>query len=561
MDTNKYIPYQPVELKERTWPSKRLDHPPIWCSVDLRDGNQALIRPMDLDAKLSYFKMLVELGIKEIEIGFPAASDVEFQTARTLIEGGHIPEDVAIQVFVQARPHLIKKTFDAIKGAKHVIFHFYNSISPVQREVVFGSDIAGVTKLAVDAAALIRDIGKTFISEGMDLRYEYTPESFSASEPDVAIHICQEVLNTFGATPDRKVILNLPTTVENMLPNQFADLIEYFILNLPSRDCSIISVHPHNDRGCAIATAELAQLAGAERVEGTLFANGERTGNVDLITLALNLFSQGIDPKINCSDIVKIRQNYERITGMHVHERHPYAGQLVFTAFSGSHQDAINKSLHYRREHNISTWNIPYLPIDPADIGRRYDSIIRINSQSGKGGAAFVLETNYGFVLPKAMRPEFGAIIQKESERTGAELTAEDVFNIFSKEYIEVDGPYRLKEYKFDEKSFGDEHSLVSFTGLLTYEDKSYPISGSGNGPIDAFFNAVRNLSIANYHFVSYSEHAVSSGSDSRAAAYIQLQAPDGKMLFGVGLSHNIYMASIRGILCAINRGTKLQQA
>ncbi|WP_294537041.1 2-isopropylmalate synthase, partial [uncultured Pseudoflavonifractor sp.] len=418
----KYIPFVPLKMERRAWPDKQITKAPIWCSVDLRDGNQALVDPMNLQEKLEYFHTLVDIGVKEIEIGFPSASETEYEICRELIEGGHIPDDVTIQVLVQARPHLIQKTFEAIRGAKHVILHFYNSTSTLQRKVVFHMDMDGITKIATDAAKLIYELSQPVIAEGMDLRYEYSPESFMGTEMDYAVEICQAVIEAIHATPEKKIILNLPTTVENCMPNYFADELEYFISKLPSRDSAIISLHPHNDRGCGVATAEMGLLAGAERIEATLFGNGERTGNVDMVTLALNMHTQGVDPELDFSDINKIKSMYERCTKMKVSERQPYAGELVFTAFSGSHQDAINKGTAYMEESGSEYWEIPYLPIDPADVGRQYEPIIRINSQSGKGGAAYVMHHNFGFDLPKAMHPEFGHIVQVETDRVGTEL-------------------------------------------------------------------------------------------------------------------------------------------
>lgn len=549
----KYRAYPAISLSDRQWPNSKLDVSPIWCSVDLRDGNQSLIDPMDIEQKLEFFKMLTAIGIKEIEVGFPASSGTEYEMLRTLITQNLIPDDVTIQVLTQAREDLILRTFEALQGAKNVILHFYNNVSVLQRNVVFKTDAKGVKDIALNGARLVRTLGEKARAEGMNIQYEYSPESFMEAPIDEVIDICNEVLNELCATENVKVIINLPTTVECTLPNRFADTVEYFSRHLPCSERALISIHPHNDRGTGVASAELAQLAGAKRVEGTLFGNGERTGNVDIITLALNLFTQGIDPKLDFSRITEIRDTYEKITGMRVPERQPYAGSLVLTAFSGSHQDAINKGLHYIQETNSPYWRVPYLPIDPADLGRQYDPIVRINSQSGKGGAAFIMETNFGYVLPKAMHAQFGAIVQHESERSGAELDAERIFQLFKAEYIDINGPYTLKNHKFIESDDGAEHS-VFFSGTLHLSDKSFDISGTGNGPIDAFFNAVSNMKISGFHFLSYSEHAISSGSDSRAVAYIELRAPNGDHIFGVGISHNIYLASIRGILCAINR-------
>ncbi len=544
----KYIPFEPISLPDRTWPNKRITAPPVWCSVDLRDGNQALIDPMSVAEKLELFHTLVDIGVKEIEVGFPSASETEYEFLRALIDGGHIPDDVTIQVLVQAREHLIKKTFEAIEGAKHVIFHFYNSTSTLQRKVVFHTDMAGVTKIAVDAAKLIRELSQPAIAGGMDLRYEYSPESFMGTEMDNAVDICQAVIEALGSTRSNKVILNLPTTVENCLPNYFADEIEYFIRKLPSRDCAVISLHPHNDRGTGVATAELGLLAGAERVEATLFGNGERTGNVDLVTLALNMHTQGVDSGLDFSRITDVRHTYEKVTKMKVDPRQPYAGDLVFTAFSGSHQDAISKGVAYMKESHSPFWEIPYLPIDPADVGRDYEPIIRINSQSGKGGAAFVLQS-FGYELPKAMHPEFGHIVQVETDRVGKELPAEHVLELFKSHYIDATHPYELLAH-----SFGDENGRVTFSGTLRHKDTVFQVSGAGNGPIDAFFTAIHGQKMDRFTFVDYKEHAIARGSDSMAVAYIHLKDQAGKDVFGVGISPNINLAPLKGILSAINR-------
>ena len=550
----KYITFVPLKMEHRSWPDKEITQPPIWCSVDLRDGNQALVDPMNLEEKLEYFHTLVDIGVKEIEIGFPSASETEYEICRELIDGGHIPDDVTIQVLVQARPHLIKKTFEAIQGAKNVILHFYNSTSTLQRKVVFHMDMAGITKIATDAADLIYEMSKPMLEQGMNLRYEYSPESFMGTEMDYAAEICQAVLEHLHATPEHKVILNLPTTVENCMPNYFADEIEYFISKLPSRECAIISLHPHNDRGEGVATAEMGILAGAERIEATLFGNGERTGNVDMVTLAMNMYIQGVDPKLDFSDINKIKEMYERCTKMKVGERQPYAGELVFTAFSGSHQDAISKGTQYMEESHSDKWEIPYLPIDPADVGREYEPIIRINSQSGKGGAAFVMQHTFGFELPKAMHPEFGHIVQVETDRVGTELKPERIFELFRENYMDAVKPYELVRHSFAEFTDEDGHSHVTFAGTLRHTDTTFQVQGSGNGPIDAFFNAIHGQKMDRFTFVDYKEHAIKQGSDSQAVAYIHLQDQDGKDWFGVGMSHNINLAPLKGILSAINR-------
>ena len=554
---HKYIPFQPQPIEGRTWPDHTIQKAPIWCSVDLRDGNQALIDPMNLQEKLEYFHTLVDIGVKEIEIGFPSASETEYEICRELIEGGHIPDDVTIQVLVQAREHLIRRTFEAIEGAKNVILHFYNSTSTLQRKVVFHADCGTITKIATDAADLIYEMAQPVIAGGMNLRYEYSPESFMGTEMDYAAEICAAVLDHLHATADNKVILNLPTTVENCMPNQFADMLEYFIRKLPGRERAVISLHPHNDRGTGVATTELGLLAGAERVEATLFGNGERTGNVDMVTLAMNMWSQGIDPQLDFHDINKIRDMYERCTKMKVGERQPYVGELVFTAFSGSHQDAINKGFHYMEESGSDMWEVPYLPIDPADVGRQYEPIIRINSQSGKGGAAFVMQHTFGYDLPKAMHAEFGAVVQKETDRVGKELKPQQIFELFDKEYLSAPKTYQLVRHSFQEDSHHGDASWVEFRGEIGYKDKVMPASGEGNGPIDAFFNALHDLpegAIDGYQFVDYQEHAISSGSDTQAVCYIHLKDPKGEDVFGVGKSHNINRASLRAILNAINR-------
>ena len=556
----KYIPFVPIQMERRTWPDKQITAPPVWCSVDLRDGNQALIDPMNVEEKLELFHTLVDIGVKEIEVGFPSASETEFQFFRTLIEGGHIPDDVTIQMLVQARPHLIQRTFEAMAGAKNVILHFYNSTSTLQRKVVFHTDMEGVTQIAVDAARLIRALSEPIIRSGTNLRYQYSPESFMGTEMDNAVYICQRVLEELGATPENKVILNLPSTVENCMPNYFADEIEYFINKRPSRDCAVISLHPHNDRGEGVATAELGMLAGAERIEATLFGNGERTGNVDMITLAMNMYTQGVDPGLDFSDINRIRTVYERCTKMKVGERQPYAGELVFTAFSGSHQDAINKGVQYRKENRSPLWEIPYLPIDPADVGRQYEPIIRINSQSGKGGAAFVMQQSFGYDLPKAMHAEFGHIVQVETDRVGTELQPQRIFELFQHAYVDISSPYTLLRHAFQETADAQGRSHVVFRGTLRHKETVFEVCGEGNGPIDAFFNAIHGQKMDRFTFVDYKEHAIQAGSDSMAVAYIQLRDAQGQDIFGVGVDHNINLAPLRGILSAINRAVTAKQ-
>ena len=552
---HKYIPFQPVPLPDRTWPEKVITKAPVWCSVDLRDGNQALIDPMNLEEKLRFFQTLVDIGFKEIEIGFPSSSETEYEICRTLIDRNLIPDDVTIQVLVQARLHLIKKTFEAIQGAKNVIVHFYNSTSTLQRKVVFKTDMQGVIDIAVNGAKLIKELTDEEVARtGMNIRYEYSPESFSGTEMDNAVAICEAVMDVLKPTPDNKLILNLPNTVEMSTPNHHADQIEYFCRHIKNRDSVIVSLHPHNDRGTATAATELGLLAGAERVEGTLFGNGERTGNADIMNVAMNLYSQGVDPELDFSNIREIREIYEKCTRMKVHDRHPYAGNLVFTAFSGSHQDAIKKGVDYMREHDTQYWEVPYLPIDPADVGRKYEPIIRINSQSGKGGAAFIMQQSFGYELPKAMHPEFGAMVKAACDEAGRELLPNEIFDIFRAHYLDVKYPYNLKKYKLYEENDVDGETVVHFEGNLRFRHEDHQISAAGNGPIDAFFKALRTVGIHDYKFVTYREHAVSEGADSKAISYIQLTAPNGKTVFGVGMDGNISLASIKGIICAINR-------
>ena len=554
----KYKPFTPIDLPDRQWPIRVIDHAPIWCSVDLRDGNQALVDPMNLEEKLEYFKTLIAVGFKEIEVGFPSASETEYEILRTLIDGHYIPDDVTIQVLVQARPHLIKKTFEAIDGAKNVIVHFYNSTSTLQRKVVFKTDMDGVIQIAVDGARLIYALTEEEKKRHpeMNIRFEYSPESFTGTEMDNAVEICRRVMEELHITKENPIILNLPSTVEGSSPNGYADQIEYFCRHLPNRDAAIISLHPHNDRGEGVAATELALMAGADRVEGTLFGNGERTGNVDVVTLALNMWTQGVDPKLDFHNINEIKEVYERCTKMQVPPRQPYAGELVFTAFSGSHQDAINKGKIYMEESGTPYWEIPYLPIDPADVGREYEPIIRINSQSGKGGTAFILANNYGIKMPKSMHPEFSAVVQKACDEKGKELKAEEVFDLFQQEYRNVCGPYRLVNYKIsEEKNEQDDLTHVHFSGELKYKDNApVQIEGNGNGPVAAFCDAMNQTEVASYQFVDYSEHAISVGSDSKAISYIHLKNPEGKDIFGIGVSHNIGYASMKGIICAINR-------
>ena len=556
--SKQYIPFQPIQWPNRQWPNKTITKAPIWCSVDLRDGNQALVTPMQLEEKLLMFKTLVDIGFKEIEVGFPSASETEYEILRTLIEGNHIPDDVTIQVLVQARPELIKKTFEAVKGAKNVIVHFYNSTSTLQRKVVFKEDMPGIIKIAVEGAKLIRQLTEEEIaSSGMNIRYEYSPESFTGTEIDFAIEICEAVMETLGATKANPIILNLPSTVEMSTPNTYADQIEYFCTKMRNREAAIISIHPHNDRGTGVAAAELALLGGADRIEGTLFGNGERTGNLDIVTVALNMYTQGVDPELDFSNILTIKKIYEACTKMKVPERQPYAGELAFTAFSGSHQDAIRKGYEYMADSDTPYWEVPYLAINPADLSREYEPVIRINSQSGKGGAAFVLQHAVGYRLPKEMHPEFGNIVKAASDAFGDELKEEQIVDLFNREYVAFDGRYKLAWHRFIEQRELDGTTHTRFEGGIDVCGELKNVVGVGNGPIDSFFQALSVIGVVGYEFVNYHEHAISRGSDAKGICYIELKVPGNGHIFGVGIDSNINVAALLGILCAINRAEK----
>ena len=554
----KYIPFNPVVLKDREWPDKTITKAPIWCSVDLRDGNQALVTPMGIPEKLKFFHTLIDCGFKEIEVGFPSASETEYEILRTLIEGGHSPDDVTVQVLVQAREELIRKTFEAVRGAKNVIIHFYNSTSTLQRKVVFGKDMEGITKIAVEGAKLIRQLTEEeVVRSGMNIRYEYSPESFTGTEIDFSVAICEAVMQEMGATKENPIILNLPSTVEMCTPNTYADQIEYFCRHIKNREAAIISVHPHNDRGTGVACAELALLAGADRIEGTLFGNGERTGNLDIVTVALNMFTQNVDPELDFSHILDIKKVYEECTKMRVPERQPYAGELAFTAFSGSHQDAIRKGYEYMQNSGTENWEVPYLPINPADLHREYEPVIRINSQSGKGGAAFVLQHAVGYNLPKEMHPEFGNIVKAAADEYGDELSSEQIVELFQKEYIGFSGKYQLLRHRFTELNEADGSVHSRFEGAIVVNGAEQNVVGVGNGPIDAFFQALSGVGIDGYGFVNYHEHAISRGSDAQGICYIELKKPDSSHIFGVGIHSNINVAALKGIICAINRAEK----
>ena len=524
-----------------------IDKAPIWCSVDLRDGNQALVEPMGLSEKLEYFKMLVEIGFKEIEVGFPAASDTEYQFIRALIERNMIPDDVTIQVLTQAREHIIKKTFEAVKGAPHAIVHLYNSTSVAQREQVFKKDKEEVKKIAVDGAVLLKSLADE--TEG-NFTFEYSPESFPGTEVDYAVEVCNAVLDIWKPSPDRKVIINIPTTVQIAMPHVFATQIEYIHKNLKYRDSVLISVHPHNDRGCGISDAEMGVLAGADRVEGTLFGNGERTGNVDLVTVAMNMFCHGVEPGLDFSHISKIRETYEILTGMKVHERTPYAGDLVFTAFSGSHQDAISKGMAWREEGKSGErWDVPYLPIDPADVGREYKSdVIRINSQSGKGGVAFILKQNFGIDVPDKMREEVGYLVKGVSDRKHQELAPGEIYQIFEDHYVCPRSVFHIADYSFKQAEDG-----IAAQVTIEQNKERRVIETTGNGRLDAVSNAIKLYFGITYELNVYEEHAVSRGSSSKAAAYVGIMN-QGNMFWGVGIDEDIMASSIEALVSAANK-------
>ena len=524
-----------------------IEKAPIWCSVDLRDGNQALIEPMSLDEKLEFFTMLVKIGFKEIEVGFPAASDTEYQFVRALIEKNMIPDDVTIQVLTQAREHIIKKTFEAVKGAPHAIVHLYNSTSLAQREQVFKKSKEEVKQIAIDGAKLLKDIADH--TDG-SFSFEYSPESFHGTEMEYALEVCNAVLDVWQPAPEHKVIVNLPTTVQNAMPHVFATQVEYMHKNLKYRDGVVLSVHPHNDRGCGISDAEFGVLAGADRVEGTLFGNGERTGNVDIVTVAMNMTIHGVESGLDFGDIMKIRKTYERLTGMHVHERTPYAGDLVFTAFSGSHQDAISKGMAWWEEGKSGDkWTVPYLPVDPKDLGREYESdVIRINSQSGKGGVAFILKQNFGIALPQDMREEVGYLIKGISDEKHSELTPADIFGIFESHYVTVRDRFDITECHFVQKP-GDIEAAVT----IKTADGTETVKASGNGRLDAVSKALKQRVGIAYVLAVYEEHAISMGSSSKAAAFVGIQHAD-KMYWGVGIKDDIIQSSIDELVSAVNK-------
>ncbi|WP_341877927.1 2-isopropylmalate synthase [Defluviitalea saccharophila] len=550
MNYQKYKPYPPVNLKNRRWPDNTITKAPIWCSVDLRDGNQALEIPMNLEQKLKLFHFLVKMGFKEIEVGFPAASETEFKFVRKLIEDNLIPEDVTIQVLTQAREHIIRRTFEALEGAKRAIVHLYNSTSVLQREVVFKKNKEEIKALAVEGTKIVKALADE--REKGSIILEYSPESFTGTELDYAIEVCEAVLDVWQPTPEHKAIINLPATVEMSTPNIYADQIEYFGDHIKGRDSILISIHAHNDRGTAVAATELAMLAGADRVEGTLFGNGERTGNADIITIGMNLFSQGIDPELDFSDANAIVNIFKETARMDVSPRHPYVGDLVYTAFSGSHQDAIKKGMDRYRKEKPQYWEVPYLPIDPMDIGRSYDPIIRINSQSGKGGVSYILENEFGFRLPRSMQQEFSVIITNESDSKQEELSPQMIYDTFIKEYINNNSPVSLKTFNITTVD-----DLITISALANIDGVETRISGEGNGPIDALCNSLRQYAPVNFRVVDYEEHSLEQGSNSRAVAYIKLQDENGNAYFGAGIHSNISTASIKALINAFNKMVK----
>ena len=544
---SKYSSFEKIKLKNRSWPTNQIANAPIWCSVDLRDGNQALIEPMGIEKKLRFFAMLIELGFKEIEIGFPSASETEFNFVRKLIDDNLVPSDVKIQVLSQAREHLIKRTFEATEGAKNVIFHLYNSTSTLQREVVFKKDKSGITKIATEGAELVQKLSEEY--KKTDWQFEYSPESFTGTELDYAAEVCNEVNNIWHKGNKNKTIINLPATVELSTPNIYADQIQWMNENLKNRDNIILSLHPHNDRGTAVAAAELGLMAGADRIEGTLFGNGERTGNVDIVTLGLNLFTQGIDPQLDFSDINKTMREVEYCNQLPVHPRHPYAGDLVFTAFSGSHQDAIKKGFDEMRNSNDSKWRVPYLPIDPEDVGRTYEAVIRINSQSGKGGISYILEQDYGVTLPRRMQIDFSQVIQKQADETGKELDSKEIWQSFENYYLKNNT--KKISYNSHEIQSSKEKDVIKLS--LLENNKEIQIEGTGNGPIDAFINALNDHLSLDFKVSDYHQHSISSGSDASAAAYIEIQNKNSSD-WGAGIDQNTTVASYKAILNCINK-------
>ncbi len=554
----KYWRYPLVELPDRTWPDRIIDRAPLWCSVDLRDGNQALAEPMSIEEKLEMFEMLVQVGFKEIEVGFPSASQVEFDFLRRLVDEDRIPDDVRVQVLVQAKEALIERTVESLRGSRQAILHLYNSTNPAQREIVFGMSQEEIKGIAVQGTHWVKE--RVSRLPETDLTFQYSPESFSLTEPEFALGVCEAVMEVWEPTVEKPIILNLPATVEVSTPNVHADQIEWFCRHLKERDKAIISLHTHNDRGTGTAATELGLLAGAQRVEGTLFGNGERTGNLDIVIVALNMYCQGVDPGLDFSNLPELRDIYERCTRMSVHDRHPYSGDLVFTAFSGSHQDAINKGFkHYTAKPDPdAAWDVPYLPIDPQDIGRRYDAIIRINSQSGKGGVAHVLERDFGYQLPKAMHADIGMVVNRVADARGAEISATELMEVFRQEYIDRSEPLHLGSFQVDTEVSEKGGQAAHCQARVTYAGKEHVIEGYGNGPIDAFVHAIgpmlASTPAGDFRLLNYSEHSLGKGAKAVAVAYIEIETAEGRHFFGVGQDTNIGVASIRSLVSAINR-------
>ncbi len=559
MPFEKYRPYPAVELPDRAWPTRRIETAPVWCSVDLRDGNQALVDPMDSTRKKRMWDLLVDMGFKEIEVGFPAASQTDFDFVRELVEGGHIPDDVTIQVLTQAREDLIDRTFEAIEGAPSTIVHLYNSTSTTQRRVVFGTDRQGIIDIAVNGANVCMD-GLARSRAPETIRWEYSPESYTGTEPDFAVEVCEAVMEVFGPTPDRPLILNLPATVEMSTPNLYADQIEWFDRDIRDRDTVLLSLHPHNDRGTAVAAAELGLMAGADRIEGTLFGNGERTGNVDVVTLALNLFTQGVDPKLDMSDIDEMRRVYEFSNRMTIDPRHPYVGDLVYTAFSGSHQDAIKKGMAdiydvqpgEELAGDYDSWDVPYLPIDPRHLGRSYEAVIRVNSQSGKGGVSYVLLHEYGLDLPRGLQVDFSRKIQQVTEDTGTEITSYEIHRRFMAEYVEPEQPsVEIVGHRATSDTL--DTGLTQIEAKLLVDGEEMMVAGEGNGPIDAFVHALQSEGLFEGKIADYTEHTMGTGSDATAAAYVSIDHDTRDVVWGVGLHESIVSASLRAIVSAVN--------
>lgn len=539
-----------IEYPEREWPNKQIQKAPIWCSVDLRDGNQALIEPMTVEEKVEMFQLLVKLGFKEIEVGFPSASQIEFDFMRELVERNLIPDDVCVQVLVQCREHLIKRTFEALEGVKKAIVHIYNSTSTLQRDVVFKKSREEIKQIAIEGTEMVKGFVKDFPGE---ITLEYSPESFTGTELDYALEVCSAVQETWGATKEKPIIINLPATVEMTTPNVYADQIEWMHKHFQKRESIILSIHPHNDRGTGVAATELAILAGADRVEGTLFGNGERTGNLDILTVAYNMFSQGINPELDLTNIVEIQEVYERCCKMEVPMRHPYAGKLVFTAFSGSHQDAINKGVRAMKERNQDWWEVPYLPIDPSDVGREYEPIVRINSQSGKGGVAFVMDSEFGYKLPKPMHKEFADVIQKIAEKQG-EVAPATILEVFEREYLTLKTPYEFLRARAEDHGENDTKVELSFI----FEGVLHTVTAIGNGPLDAVKSAMQETVGVNVSILDYTQHALGEGSHAKAAAYICMRdEKTGNVTHGVGVSSNITRAGMRAVFSALNRLTR----